>query len=154
MKMENKRVKTALNFDNCYITGNQYKYDVDIRKIKIFNNERLVFLVNDDSKTFFDGNFWKILNNNPNQMVSCFLPDVKADLSYKYVRGKKALSGVNYFSISKAIDTFKDIPSFLEFVAISKKQYVSDNILDLIMKTLRKYEYIVKGNIFDLFKSK
>ncbi|WHL49042.1 hypothetical protein HYE36_04125 [Mycoplasmopsis bovis] len=57
--MENKRVKTALNFDNCYITGNQYKYDVDIRKIKIFNNERLVFLVNDDSKTFFDGNFWK-----------------------------------------------------------------------------------------------
>ncbi|AEI89853.1 MAG1360 family OppF-related protein [Mycoplasmopsis bovis] len=154
MKMENKRVKTALNFDNCYITGSQYKYEVDIRKIKIFNNERLVFLVNDDSRTFFDGNFWKILNNNPNQMVSCFLPDVKADLSYKYVRGKKALSGVNYFSISKAIDTFKDIPSFLEFVAISKKQYVSDSILDLIMKTLRKYEYIVKGNIFDLFKSK
>nr|WP_307918440.1 hypothetical protein [Mycoplasmopsis bovis] len=70
------------------------------------------------------------------------------------LEAKKALSGVNYFSISKAIDTFKDIPSFLEFVAISKKQYVSDNILDLIMKTLRKYEYIVKGNIFDLFKSK
>ncbi len=43
MKTENKRVKTALNFDNCYITGSQYKHDVDIRKIKIFNNERLVF---------------------------------------------------------------------------------------------------------------
>ncbi|CAL58834.1 MAG1360 family OppF-related protein [Mycoplasmopsis agalactiae] len=154
MKIENKRVNTALNFDNCFISNSQYKNNVDLRKIKIFNNERLVFLVNDDSKTFFEGNFWKILNDNPNQMVSCFLPNVKSNYSYKYVRGKKALSGVNYFSISKALAAFTNIPSFLKFVTLSKKQYVSDSILDLIIKTLKKYEYIVKGNIFDLFKSK
>lgn len=154
MKIENKRVNTALNFDNCFISNSQYKNNVDLRKIKIFNNERLVFLVNDDSKTFFEGNFWKILNDNPNQMVSCFLPNVKTNYSYKYVRGKKALSGVNYFSISKALAAFTNIPSFLKFVTLSKKQYVSDSILDLIIKTLKKYEYIVKGNIFDLFKSK
>ncbi|EIN14960.1 Hypothetical protein MAGb_5770 [Mycoplasmopsis agalactiae 14628] len=154
MKIENKRVNTALNFDNCFISNSQYKNNVDLKKIKIFNNERLVFLVNDDSKTFFDGNFWKILNDNPNQMVSCFLPNVKSNYSYKYVRGKKALSGVNYFSISKALAAFTNIPSFLKFVTLSKKQYVSDSILDLIIKTLKKYEYIVKGNIFDLFKSK
>lgn len=154
MKIENKRVNTALNFDNCFISNSQYKNNVDLRKIKIFNNERLVFLVNDDSKTFFEGNFWKILNDNPNQMVSCFLPNVKSNYSYKYVRGKKALSGVNYFSISKALAAFTNIPSFLKFVTLSKKQYVSDSILDLIIKTLKKYDYIVKGNIFDLFKSK
>nr|WP_233749979.1 hypothetical protein [Mycoplasmopsis agalactiae] len=154
MKIENKRVNTALNFDNCFISNSQYKNNVDLRKIKIFNNERLVFLVNDDSKTFFEGNFWKILNDNPNQMVSCFLPNVKTNYSYKYVKGKKALSGVNYFSISKALAAFTNIPSFLKFVTLSKKQYVSDSILDLIIKTLKKYEYIVKGNIFDLFKSK
>ncbi|WP_331838403.1 MAG1360 family OppF-related protein [Mycoplasmopsis agalactiae] len=154
MKIENKRVNTALNFDNCFISNSQYKNNVDLRKIKIFNNERLVFLVNDDSKTFFEGNFWKILNDNPNQMVSCFLPNVKSNYSYKYVRGKKALSGVNYFSISKALAAFTNIPSFLKFVTLPKKQYVSDSILDLIIKTLKKYEYIVKGNIFDLFKSK
>ncbi|SBO45483.1 hypothetical protein MBOVJF4428_00517 [Mycoplasmopsis agalactiae] len=154
MKIENKRVNTALNFDNCFISNSQYKNNVDLRKIKIFNNERLVFLVNDDSKTFFEGNFWKILNDNPNQMVSCFLPNVKSNYSYKYVRGKKALSGVNYFSISKALAAFTNIPSFLKFVTLSKKQYVSDSILDLIIKTLKKYEYIVKCNIFDLFKSK
>ncbi|MCE6115010.1 MAG1360 family OppF-related protein [Mycoplasmopsis agalactiae] len=154
MKIENKRVNTALNFDNCFISNSQYKNNVDLRKIKIFNNERLVFLVNDDSKTFFEGNFWKILNDNPNQMVSCFLPNVKTNYSYKYVKGKKALLGVNYFSISKALAAFTNIPSFLKFVTLSKKQYVSDSILDLIIKTLKKYEYIVKGNIFDLFKSK
>lgn len=154
MKIENKRVNTALNFDNCFISNSQYKNNVDLRKIKIFNNERLVFLVNDDSKTFFEGNFWKILNDNPNQMVSCFLPNVKTNYSYKYVKGKKALSGVNYFSISKALAAFTNIPSFLKFVTLSKKQYVSDSILDLIIKTLKKYEYIIKGNIFDLFKSK
>lgn len=154
MKIENKRVNTALNFDNCFISNSQYKNNVDLRKIKIFNNERLVFLVNDDSKTFFEGNFWKILNDNPNQMVSCFLPNVKTNYSYKYVKGKKALSGVNYFSISKALAAFTNIPSFLKFVTLSKKQNVSDSILDLIIKTLKKYEYIVKGNIFDLFKSK
>lgn len=73
---------------------------------------------------------------------------------YKYVKGKKVLLGVNYFSILKVLAVFINIFLFLKFVILLKKQYVSDSIFDLIIKILKKYEYIVKGNIFDLFKFK
>lgn len=54
-------------------------------------------------------------------MVLCFLFNVKMNYLYKYVKGKKVLLGVNYFSILKVLVVFINIFLFLKFVILLKK---------------------------------
>ncbi|MGV2393211.1 UNVERIFIED_CONTAM: hypothetical protein O8I53_09750 [Campylobacter lari] len=44
----------VLSIDSCYQKIDNNEPDVNIKHINIFNNERVLFFVNDNNKTFFN----------------------------------------------------------------------------------------------------
>ncbi|WP_051622808.1 MAG1360 family OppF-related protein [Mycoplasmopsis primatum] len=154
MTRNNNKEKIALNIDSCFYRQNKNKQDVDIKKIKIFDGEKVIFLVNDKSLSFFNDNFWDILKNNPNQLVSCFAQSRSTPTIKKYLKHKKTLEKINFFNLSTVDSAYKNISLLEQFSILDHNHKISNSVMNLIQKALNKYEFIIKTYIFDLLKQK
>lgn len=145
--LDNK--KPVLNINDCYCEGINNEATIDIDNIKVAKRERVGFLINDDKQSFFNGNFWKILQNNKYQLLAS---GTSINKKYKFLRNKKVLNNIEFFEISSIKKDEIALPLYLQFQKIKDKFNVSDAIIRDFQSAIEKYNYTLKGIIFKLIK--
>lgn len=152
--MDNQQDKlnqnVILSIENAFYDKLPLEEAIDIKKIKIFEHEKVAFLIGDDSKSLLDGNFWEMLNENKNQLVTSL---AKKNELVKFSKGNKALKNIEFFQVPFFDDSEIAIP-LKEQSRIFKKKFKADPAaVNDFLKTTEKYPSTIKNTLFILLKS-